>query len=149
MKTELVHRFDYVNGSMNIEDIEIISVCSRKRASVDLCIKANFNIAFAHIRLYSRDRYADAVACFDSAELLGKEIERRWRLQAENARLKALLENSKTQLEYDELQAENAKLKKALKRYGHHDSPCAALIDDDICPCFCGFEQALKDKDNG
>ena len=70
-------------------------------------------------------------------------------LQDENARLKALLEHSKTQLEYDELQAENAKLKKALKRYGHHDSPCAALIDDDICPCFCGFEQALKDKDNG
>ncbi len=70
-------------------------------------------------------------------------------IQDENARLKALLEHSKTQLEYDELQAENAKLKKALKRYGHHDSPCAALIDDDICPCFCGFEQALKDKDNG
>jgi len=37
-------------------------------------------------------------------------------LQAENARLKALLEHSKTQLEYDELQAENAKLKKALRR---------------------------------
>ena len=32
-------------------------------------------------------------------------------LQAENARLKALLEHSKTQLEYDELQAENDKLK--------------------------------------
>ena len=37
-------------------------------------------------------------------------------LQAENARLKALFEHSKTQLEYDELQAENAKLKKALRR---------------------------------
>jgi len=32
-------------------------------------------------------------------------------LQDENARLKALLEHSKTQLEYDELQAENVKLK--------------------------------------
>ena len=32
-------------------------------------------------------------------------------LQAENARLKALLSHSKTQLEYDELQAENDKLK--------------------------------------
>ena len=36
-------------------------------------------------------------------------------LQDENARLKALLEHSKTQLEYDELQAENAKLKELLK----------------------------------
>ena len=140
MKTELVHRFDYVNGSMNIEDIEIISVCSRKRASVDLCIKANFNIAFAHIRLYSRDRYADAVACFDSAELLGKEIERRWRLQAENARLKALLENSKTQLEYDELQAENAKLKEKNAKMNN-------LLNRgiDILRAW----EALKDKDNG
>ena len=68
-------------------------------------------------------------------------------LNNEIARLKALLEHSKTQLEYDELQAENAKLKKALKRYGHHDSPCATLIDDDIYPCFCGFKQVLKDKD--
>ena len=34
---------------------------------------------------------------------------------AENAKLKALLSHSKTQLEYDELQAENAELKKLIK----------------------------------
>jgi len=34
---------------------------------------------------------------------------------AENAKLKALLSHSKTQLEYDELQAENAKLKELVE----------------------------------
>jgi len=36
-------------------------------------------------------------------------------LQAENARLKALLEHSKTQLEYEWIEAENAKLQKRLE----------------------------------
>ena len=37
-------------------------------------------------------------------------------LEDENARLKALLENSKTQLEYDELKAEIDKLREALDK---------------------------------
>jgi len=44
----------------------------------------------------------------------------------------------------EQLQAENKKLKDALNRFGHHDSPCAALIDDDNSECICGYEQALK-----
>ena len=38
------------------------------------------------------------------------------------------------------------KLKKALRRFGHHDSPCAGILDlNDDAECTCGFEQALKE----
>jgi len=47
-----------------------------------------------------------------------------------------------------DLQAKNKRLEEALLRFGHHDSPCAAFIDDEVCPCICGFEQALKGKTN-
>ena len=86
MNKELVHKFDFVNGTMDIEDIEIISVCSRKNARVDLCIKANLNIPFARIILYDKNSFLNAIDCLDSAESLGKEIERRWRLQGEQDR---------------------------------------------------------------
>ena len=60
-------------------------------------------------------------------------------LQAENARLKALLENSFTKLEYDELQAENAMLKEKNAKMNN-------LLNRgiDILRAW----EALKDKDN-
>ena len=45
----------------------------------------------------------DGMAHMSAVKIIGEQ-------EAENARLKALLEHSKTQLEYDELQAEIAKL---------------------------------------
>ena len=37
------------------------------------------------------------------------------------------------------------KLAKALRRYGHHDSPCAGILDlNDDAECTCGFGQVLK-----
>ena len=56
-----------------------------------------------------RDEHSDCERQLNEAE--DKII----KLQSENARLKALLENSKTQLEYAELQAENDKLKRIQK----------------------------------
>ena len=44
----------------------------------------------------------DGMAHMSAVKIIGEQ-------EAENARLKALLEHSKTQLEYDELQAENEK----------------------------------------
>ncbi len=40
-------------------------------------------------------------------------------------------------------EAEVERLKEVLKRYGHHDSPCIALMDIDE-KCICGFDQALQ-----
>ncbi|KKM82685.1 hypothetical protein LCGC14_1317020 [marine sediment metagenome] len=83
MNMEIKHRFENVTGNINLDELEIISVASKKNATVSLCIKANMNIPFAKIKLYSRDKFVDAEACFESAEVIGKEIERRWQLQAE------------------------------------------------------------------
>ena len=92
------HRFLNVTGDFDLNKDEIISVSSKKYARVDLCFKANMHIPFARIILYSKDRFVDAEECFASAEALGQEIERRWKLQTElaeakkeNERLKALV----------------------------------------------------------
>jgi len=77
-KTELVHRFKFVEGSCSIDEIEMISVAGKKHATVDLCIKSNMHVPFASIKLYSRHRFIDAAACFESATALGKEIARRF-----------------------------------------------------------------------
>ncbi len=89
---EIVHRLEHVGGTVLIENLEIISVSSRKHCAVDLCIKSNMNIPFAAIKLYSSDRYVDAEACFESAEAIGKEIEGRWKLQAEIKNLQKALQ---------------------------------------------------------
>ena len=57
-----------------------------------------------------RDEHSDCERQLNEAE--DKII----KLQSENARLKALLENSKTQLEYDELKAEYDKMKADIKK---------------------------------
>ena len=79
------------------------------------------------------------------------------RLQAENTKLKEELKGKDELLfayesvraPVNPLYAENERLKKALKRYGHHDSPCALLMDLDDEICICGFEQALKGATDG
>ena len=63
-------------------------------------------------------------------------------LQAENARLKALLSHSFTKLEYDELQAENAHLQKRLDYYLNK----SAYISCPKCGCLI---KNIQDKDNG
>ena len=61
---EVSHKFENVIGSISIKELEIISVSNKKDATVNLCIKANMHIPFAKIKLYSRDRFLDAEACF-------------------------------------------------------------------------------------
>ena len=87
---ELKHKFAFVEGSVNLNELEIVSVASKKNAVVGLCIRANFLIPIADIKLYSRDRFVDAEYCFESARALGKEIERRWQLQSELAALQKI-----------------------------------------------------------
>ena len=82
------HKFLNVTGDIDLDEVEIISVPRKKHARVDLCFKANMHIPFARIILHSKDRFVDAEASFESAVMLGDEIERRWKLQAENKRLR-------------------------------------------------------------
>ena len=89
---KLTHRFENVNGSVSVEELEIISVSKKKYDEVLLCIKSNMNIPFATIKLYNSNLAIDAAACFESAEALGKEIERRWQLQDENKRLREFIQ---------------------------------------------------------
>jgi hypothetical protein len=77
---ELIHKFENVTGTTSLEELKIITVSSKKNATVSLCIKLNMHIPFARIKLYSRDKFKDAEACFESAKILGEEIERRWNL---------------------------------------------------------------------
>ena len=51
---------------------------------------------------------------------------------------------SQLQDRLDRAEAINNDLLKALSRYGHHDSPCAGILDlNDDSECICGFEAAL------
>lgn len=90
-----------LNLYFNEESIEkdvlqhpIKCVASSKNKTVDLCLKnayKNMHIPVARIKLYDKDRFILASKTFDSAEKLGKEIERRWcsaeDLEQQNQRL--------------------------------------------------------------
>ena len=43
-----------------------------------MCFKEGWNIPFARIKLFSRDRWIDAEGTFDDAVKLGEEIVKRW-----------------------------------------------------------------------
>lgn len=72
------HKIKFVNGPFETEDGKIVSVGSKKYGEVQLCFKANMNVPFASIKLYTRDLAVDADAVFKDAENLGEEISRRW-----------------------------------------------------------------------
>jgi len=95
---KLTHRFENVNGSVSVEELEIISVSKKKYDEVLLCIKSNMNIPFATIKLYNSNLAIDAAACFESAEALGKEIERRWQLQDEQLQQLQQIEQLQSEL---------------------------------------------------
>lgn len=91
-KREITHRFVNVYGMIDLDDLEIVCVCMKKHATVELCIKSNMNIPIAAIKLYNSNLWLDAEASFESASLLGKEIEKRLEqfisFQAENKELR-------------------------------------------------------------
>jgi hypothetical protein len=81
---ELKQKFQFCNGTIETDTIELECVRSRKHMEVDLCFKSGMNIPFAQIKLYSGDLYRDANEVFDDACKLGDEICRRWNLQKRN-----------------------------------------------------------------
>ena len=78
---EITPKFEYIDGSFNTEEVELVCVPSDHRGHVSLCIKepnSSWNIPIGEILLYDSDRYVDFKATLKDATNLGKEIARRW-----------------------------------------------------------------------
>lgn len=71
-------KFEFVDGSFDTENIDMVCVQNRKYGSVELCVKDGMNIPIAKIKLYSRPLAIDADSVFEDASKLGDEIARRW-----------------------------------------------------------------------
>ncbi len=67
-------RFNFVEGTFDTETGKLVCVASEKYAEVKLCFKENMNIPFTVIRLFSKDRLADAQAVFKDAQNLGEDM---------------------------------------------------------------------------
>jgi len=81
---EINHKFENVEGVFDTNEDPIVCMSSPKYQCVDLCFKANLNIPFAQIKLYSGNAYVNAEAVFDDARRLGEEIARRWNASRDN-----------------------------------------------------------------
>jgi hypothetical protein len=78
------HLIEFVTGPFETDGGQLVCVQSHKYSTVKLCFKAgNWNIPFAQIKLFTRDRYVDAKATHPDAVNLGDEIVRRWNLHQE------------------------------------------------------------------
>lgn len=75
---EITPLFNCVSGSVDTDDIEIVSVSNNKYYSVDLCFKCGMNLPFAEIKLQDKGTNVAAKEVFDDATHLGKELETRW-----------------------------------------------------------------------
>ena len=83
-KNEVDMRFEYVEGTFNMNTDKLVCVSKDKYKDVHLCFKSNMNITFVEIELYDSERFIDKEATFESAVKLGEEIVRRWNLQSES-----------------------------------------------------------------
>lgn len=77
---EITPIMDFVSGSFNTKEAEMVSLSKWKYRTVELCIKSDngWNVPVAEIKLYDSELFKDADATFDSAKVLGEEIARRW-----------------------------------------------------------------------
>lgn len=86
-ENEVDMRFEFVEGTFDMDTDKLVCVSKDKYKDVHLCFKSNMNIAFAEIKLYDSERFVDKEATFESAVKLGEEIARRWNLQSESTGL--------------------------------------------------------------
>lgn len=78
---EITPKMDFVEGSFNTENCEMVCVPRYKYASVELGIRADNGttiVPVAEIKLYGSELYVDAMATFEDAKKFGEEIVRRW-----------------------------------------------------------------------
>ena len=72
-------KMDFVEGSFDTKDAEMVCVPKWKYRTVELCIKAgNWNVPMGEIKLYDDDRFVSADKTFEDAKSFGEEIARRW-----------------------------------------------------------------------
>jgi len=71
---------EFVQGSFDTDNCEMVCVARHKYASVELAIKSDtcFAVPFAEIKLYDSELWKDAKVTFEDAKKLGDEIARRW-----------------------------------------------------------------------
>ncbi len=76
---EITPKFNFVEGSFNTEDIEMLCIADENHGTVELCVcDGGWNIPIAKIKLHSKDLYVDFKATLGDAKRLGDEIARRW-----------------------------------------------------------------------
>lgn len=75
---EIGHKFDFVEGDFDTKKGKLIAVPHMKYNEVHLCFKANMNIPFAKIKLYSGDKFSTAEKVSEDAYKLAEEIARRF-----------------------------------------------------------------------
>ena len=75
---EITPKITHVEGNFDTKTGELVCVPSLKNGSVLLCMKSNFNVPIAEIKIYDTERYVDFVSTFDDASKLGEEICRRF-----------------------------------------------------------------------
>lgn len=74
-------KWDFVSGSFDTKDVEMLCVPSDKHGTITLAVKekeGHWNYPIAEIKLFSSDLYVDFKATYDDAVKLGNEIARRW-----------------------------------------------------------------------
>lgn len=80
---KITPKLEYVSGSFDTDNCEMVSVSRYKYKTVNLCIRSEngFLVPLAEIKLYDSELYVDADATFEDAKAFGEEIAKRWNKQ--------------------------------------------------------------------
>lgn len=78
---KITPKLQFVSGSFDTKEVELVLVSSDNHGIVELCVKepdSGWNIPIGEIKLYSSDLYVDFKATLEDATKFGKEICRRF-----------------------------------------------------------------------
>lgn len=75
---EITPKMKHVEGSFDTKTGELVCVPSKKNGTIQLCMKSNFNLPIAEIRIFDSGRHVDFIETFEDASNLGNEICRRF-----------------------------------------------------------------------
>lgn len=78
---EITPKFQYIKGSFDTKEVNLVLVPKQKHGEVLLCVKepgSGFNLPIGEITLYDSELYVDFEATLDDATKLGEEICRRF-----------------------------------------------------------------------
>lgn len=78
---EITPKFNFVEGSFDTKNVQMLCIANENHGTVDLCINepdSCWNIPIGKIVLHSRNLYVDFKDTMQDAKRLGDEIARRW-----------------------------------------------------------------------